>query len=193
MKNEEMEEQAFYADRQVKLLPAPVPDINAPPAGNPDMDAELGALELEGSVKGIDMSVDEFNATCQALDDLCPQEVTRYVETFARLLRAASPGPWRLGSSGGSVVNDDATACPPDVVRFYGGNCIFESARLADRELLVFMRNIAPSLLRDLHYAETLDSINDGLLKACGQLHAENKSLQERIKTLMDQKIQISP
>jgi len=160
-----------------------IPEIDAPSVGNPDMEAELNVVVAEqANVVGLDMQPTEVKDTCQALDNLAPWEVRRYVETLATLLKHASPGPWRLGLSCGAVVNDEVTVCPPDVVRAYGGNCIFESAKLADRELLVFMRNIAPSILRDIHYCERVDKINDGLLKACGQLYAENKQLKAALE-----------
>ena len=158
-----------------------VADIDAPSAGNPDLDAELPTIMSSAELNGLDMSNSEIEGSCKALNDLAPWEVRRYVETLANLLKHASPGQWRLGNCGGSVVNDEATAMPEDSARFYGGNLIFESARLADRELLVFLRNIAPSLLHDIMYCERVEKINDGLLKACGQLYAENKELSRRL------------
>lgn len=177
----------------------------APAAGGSEseeqMQAELNTIvEEQSGCAGLDITPESFNETVQALDDLAPWECRRYVEMLASLLKHASAGQWRLGTSGGSVVNDDATACPPDVLRFYGGNPIFESARLADRELIVFLRNIAPSLLHDILYTERVDRINDGLLKACGQLYGENKELQrelsvaqETIQRLMDERIRATP
>jgi hypothetical protein len=95
-----------------------------------------------------------------ALDLAHVEQIADALDRLEQLELRASEGPWREGKWGGSVVNNEPAR---DVeIEGYGGNCILESARLADREFIIAIREHAGTLIRQAkNWKKTFAELDD--------------------------------
>lgn len=153
------------------------------------------ARDTDPEVEDLDGA--ERSSAEAAIDKAADEAVMKELNQLEWLLGHSTWGDWvQSPHSNDAVIVAGAPSVdiPDEMVRAYGGNLVFESARLADREFILALRRWAPGLLAIARGHEAEKLANDMLVKALITNEAARNSLHRREKFLegMVEQLQVS-